>query len=430
MAAASPRPSVGAWLGWSRTRARARSRRRSRRRWGWPCCSSPGVPRPTAARPGRRRCCTSPTAWTARSPDSTPPAGAPSGPALPVGAAPRRLAPASDGSVLVLSQGAARGDALTHLTHLTPTGGPGGPGGAWAARPVPLPAPAPPAHATLLAGDGDRHAVVVLAGIGPDAPRLALVDARTGTVERTGRVPVASRRGRPLRGAGAHPRRPHRVPGTAGAGRPSGGARRGRRPGAHPGRARGDRRRAGQPRLSPAPPRTSSWPGSRAATARRTPTGRSAGCTPCCSAPGPGRADDREAQLAPQAWELLALDPATLVAQRTHPLDDRLTALAGSPDGRHLYALTQHLAVSPGAAVTRLLHLDLAGGSVRPLADVPGVALGLAVTRERVYVPNAFGAEVWAVDRRSGRRLQTIPVGQHPTDVSLAGALATTGPDD
>ena len=137
--------------------------------------------------------------------------------------------------------------------------------------------------------------------------------------------------------------------------------------------------------------------------------------------PGPGRADDREAQLAPEAWELLALDPATLVAQRTHPLDDRLTALAGSPDGQHLYALTQHLAVSPGVAVTRLLQLDLAGGPVRPLADVPGVALGLAVTRERVYVPNAFGAEVWAVDRRSGRRLQTIPVGQHPTDVSLAG---------
>jgi YVTN family beta-propeller protein len=43
------------------------------------------------------------------------------------------------------------------------------------------------------------------------------------------------------------------------------------------------------------------------------------------------------------------------------------------------------------------------------------------VTHNRVYVPNAYGSEVWAIDRRDGRLLQTIPVGRHPAGIVLGG---------
>src|SRR5262245_4681624 len=110
------------------------------------------------------------------------------GPALPVGPAPLQIVTGSGGGLLVLSHDTGEGAALSRLVNLA---GAGDPGSRWDAQPVPLQPAAPAAHATLVAGDGDRHAVVVYAPPGSDALRVALVDVTTGMVEATQRVPVA-----------------------------------------------------------------------------------------------------------------------------------------------------------------------------------------------------------------------------------------------
>jgi hypothetical protein len=51
-----------------------------------------------------------------------------------------------------------------------------------------------------------------------------------------------------------------------------------------------------------------------------------------------------------------------------------------------------------------------AAGGHRRLMSLPESAFGLAVTDERVYVPNPWGSEVWVVDRRQGRLVQPIAV--------------------
>ena len=67
-----------------------------------------------------------------------------------------------------------------------------------------------------------------------------------------------------------------------------------------------------------------------------------------------------------------------------------------------------------------VLEVDLAGGGPRPLAAVPGPGLGgLAVSGERVYVPQPDAAVVWAIERRRGTRLEAIPVGRAPIAVAV-----------
>jgi hypothetical protein len=39
-------------------------------------------------------------------------------------------------------------------------------------------------------------------------------------------------------------------------------------------------------------------------------------------------------------------------------------------------------------------------------------------------VTHTFGDEVWALDRRDGRRLQTIPTGRRPIGVTVGNAGA------
>ena len=57
----------------------------------------------------------------------------------------------------------------------------------------------------------------------------------------------------------------------------------------------------------------------------------------------------------------------------------------------------------------------------RPAILLPGEALGgLAVTAERVYVPDALGHGVWVVDPRRGRRVETVPAGKGPLAITLS----------
>ena len=39
-----------------------------------------------------------------------------------------------------------------------------------------------------------------------------------------------------------------------------------------------------------------------------------------------------------------------------------------------------------------------------------------------MYAADASGDEVWAVDRRGGRLVQTIPVGRHPVHLAFVSA--------
>jgi len=109
----------------------------------------------------------------------------------------------------------------------------------------------------------------------------------------------------------------------------------------------------------------------------------------------------------------VAFDPLTLAPEGDLPLPAPPGRVALAPDGAAAYALT--------AFGTVLLRLDPAAGTVTRLAELPGRAITLAVTRDRIYVPNPYGSEVWALDRRSGRLARTIPVGRGPLGVALAG---------
>jgi DNA-binding beta-propeller fold protein YncE len=118
-------------------------------------------------------------------------------------------------------------------------------------------------------------------------------------------------------------------------------------------------------------------------------------------------------------WRLLGLDPVSLDVESEFALGflpNRLVPnrLVIAPDGDYAYALAQ-----PNNAVRQI---DLAHGAQRVLATLPGTSLGLAVSGERIYVSNPYGREVWALDRRQGRLLQTIPVGAHPVAIGVRGA--------
>jgi hypothetical protein len=91
-------------------------------------------------------------------------------------------------------------------------------------------------------------------------------------------------------------------------------------------------------------------------------------------------------------------------------------ALAVAPGGAHAYALA--------AGGKDVLHLDLATGVARRLGALPGHASGtMAVTAHHVLAPNPLGSEVWALDRRDGRLVATIPVGRRPVAVLATGPV-------
>jgi len=140
-------------------------------------------------------------------------------------------------------------------------------------------------------------------------------------------------------------------------------------------------------------------------------------------ASGPGRDGRRLYAVEAPSWEwdeapttatgrLLGLDPVTLAIESEQRLSPLPAHLAVAPDGEHAYALT-------GPWLT---HVALGTGAQRLLASLPRAATSLAVTDARVYVADVSGDEVWAVDRRGGRLVQTILVGRHPVHLAVASA--------
>jgi hypothetical protein len=118
-------------------------------------------------------------------------------------------------------------------------------------------------------------------------------------------------------------------------------------------------------------------------------------------------------------WWVLGLAPATLEPQSEHLLPWPVYLLTVAPDGLDGYAYAGAGNVVSGST---LLRLDLATGAVTLLGPLPGAGSGrLAVTGDRVYVPDAHGHALWVGSRR-GRLLASIPVGQHPLDVVVGRA--------
>jgi hypothetical protein len=116
-----------------------------------------------------------------------------------------------------------------------------------------------------------------------------------------------------------------------------------------------------------------------------------------------------------ERWRLLGFDADTLELESVSVLDADLRSLTVAPDGNGAYAM---LADSG----RDLLALDLKTGRANLFASLPGQSVGgLAVTGDRIYAPQSFGSGVWAINRRTGQIVQTIPVGRHPSGLTLSG---------
>jgi hypothetical protein len=119
------------------------------------------------------------------------------------------------------------------------------------------------------------------------------------------------------------------------------------------------------------------------------------------------------------AGRLLGLDPETLEVRGALPLTRAPLALALAPEGARAFALVGRSDPARGDGLT---ELDLAAGTERLLAALPGGALALAVTAGRVYASAPERGAVWALDRRSGRLVATLPAGRGPAGMALGPA--------
>jgi hypothetical protein len=309
---------------------------------------------------------------------------------LPGGPAPWQAVPGPDGALLVLSAPSAGPQGLTRVVRS---------GRGWVTRPVPL---EPEARGAVLAGDGDRYAVLAYrpAPVG-GAPgcRLALVDLEAGAVVRTHDVCGAgeSVRDVALDSDGGGPVAYVALWGGSAAA-PDGEAGGGGRVvalAAATGAVLATRATAG------VPDRVLLGPGPDGA-------GRRVYCLES-TPPPPAH---------PESWGLVTLDAATLAFERAYALPVPPLWPALAPDGGHLYALTDR----GGGAGRGVVDLDLTTGVVSRLLTLPGDGLGLAATAERLYVLDPDRGGLWAVDRRRGRLLGATAVGRPPVALTLRPA--------
>jgi hypothetical protein len=342
--------------------------------------------------------------YVASAPDGTvarhdPQSGRMLGVSLPGGSGPTRVL-AGEGGLLTLALGA---PSYGLLTHVAPRGG------GWAARPVPL---EPGARAAAAATDGGPRAAVVYHPGNDDARaamqvpppglcRLAIVDTRTGAPVRTGplcatgevvqsdALAVETGRGasgtvyvglwRPQEGAGGRVLAIDLSTGTVTAAARLAGV-----PGAL--------------RLIPA-------------AAGGGPSG-ALYCIETLSADTSGNGD---------TWRLLRLRGDTLEVEGAAPLQWGLVAPAVSPEGATLYALAAPVSLLRSVVV----QVDPDSGQAHVVATLPGLAYGLAVTRDRVFVPEASGDRLWVLDRRGSGTLppRTVPTSRGAVGLALGPPL-------
>jgi hypothetical protein len=314
------------------------------------------------------------------------------GPPVPAGPSPDQVAPGPTGSLVILSLSPRRGVGLTLAIPAR---------GAWTTRAAGVEAGAGDA---LLAGDGGRHVAVAyhLWGGPPGRSRCRLVVLDLVAGSRAGPsdlcAPGETVTGAALGTEAAGHGRPVVYLGVAGPGTAVGG----------PGERRG---------------RLVAAAGETGAPVAAVPTAGVPSNVVLGAAPGGAwrrlyvvETFSLPDEAPPSAYRgrLLGLDPTTLAVEAELLLPTSPGRVAVGPDGDEAFAL-----VTSGTVV---LRLDLRAGMVSPLAELPGRAITLAVTRTRIYVPDPAGRALWALDRRSGRVVQTLPVGRGPMGVTLVGA--------
>jgi DNA-binding beta-propeller fold protein YncE len=327
------------------------------------------------------------------------------GPPVPAGLAPWQVVGGPAGRFLVLASvgGAHPSGALRHVAPLAAGIGARPAGERWAVRPVRL---EPENGASVLAGrlaGAGRWAAVAYdvrrgdAAAPAFAPRLALIDLRSGVVARTQSV-----------GAGATSVMSLALGGDAAGpiaylGLWDWSAARGR--------VLALRADTGAP-LAAAP--TAGAPAS--LTLGAAPGGAGAQLYVVEAAPGPEPRDGGDAHASAERWRLRGLDPLTLAPDGERWLAVAPLWFAVASDGDRGYALTGGDTSAGGEA---LLQLDLASDTTRPLAPPPGAARQLVATRGHLYALDARGDRLWAFDRQSGRLVRTIPVGRRPVALTL-----------
>ena len=126
--------------------------------------------------------------------------------------------------------------------------------------------------------------------------------------------------------------------------------------------------------------------------------------------------EDIDPHLSPSWRRLLLVDPASLTVEWSYPLLHEVRRVVVEPAGRSAY----RIAGPHGPWPSVVMHLDLTSGTARPLVTVPGRAMDLAVTADKLFVVHPSGNEVWALDRRTGRLLLSIPVGKGPVGIALS----------
>jgi hypothetical protein len=293
-------------------------------------------------------------------------------------------------------------------------------GGRWVAGPLPL---EPGARPLRLAGDGGRYAVVAYAvAVAPGdsgraasvSPcRLALIDLRRAAVvrasaacapgEQVTALAAGTDEGGPLAYLGLW------GPGRGGGGRivaldaAAGGVVAAYRLAGPPGRPGGPEAPAALA-LAPGPDGTGR---------------RLYALTAALDAAGAPAGDLTTKMAEAEAWRLLGLHPATLVPESEHPLPRAAVWLAVAPDGRDAYVSDNAGTAPPGGLLQRV---DLTSGATAAIGHRPGLgAAGLAVTADRVYVPDTAGDRLWVIDR-AGRSVASVPVGRRPLGITLGVA--------
>ena len=115
---------------------------------------------------------------------------------------------------------------------------------------------------------------------------------------------------------------------------------------------------------------------------------------------------------------LVSFDLDSLTPTRVLALTEPLGQLSIAPDARTAYAL-----VEP-AQTGIVVHLDLDTGTSRRLARLPALAVGIAISGDRLYVAEPARNVVWVVDRKRGLILRSVPVGNGPIGVASLGSTA------
>jgi hypothetical protein len=111
-------------------------------------------------------------------------------------------------------------------------------------------------------------------------------------------------------------------------------------------------------------------------------------------------------------WRLVGLSTPDLAPATVLPLTGGARRLAATPNGEATYVLE-----ASGSAVN---EIRVARRDERPLARLPGPALDLLVTHDRMYVADPSGTGLWAIERRGGR-VSSVAVGQGLLALARAG---------